>query len=115
MYVVMSGVSEDGFVSGECDGVAADHNLDFCKRSDFFAELRKPGRGVRAVIHKRVFDPPGCPDLADQCLAGVYPDAHRCCPVVLAPEYLVVAGDSSADPSGGLQSVVGLFAVWSGS
>ena len=65
-YVVVSGVSEAGFVSGECDGIAADHDLDFCKRSDFLAELHKPGRGVRAVTHKRVFDPPRCPDLDDQ-------------------------------------------------
>ena len=113
--MVVSGVSEDGFVSGECGGIAADHNLDFFKRSDFFAELCKLGRGVSAVTHKRVFDPPRCPDLADQCLAGVYPDVHRCCPAVLAPAYCVVAGDSSADPSGGQQSVVGVFAVWPGS
>ena len=93
MYVVASGVSEDGFVSGECDGFAADHDLEFCKRSDFFAELRKPGRSVRAVSHKRVFDPPRCLDLANQCLAGVYPDAHRCSSAVLAPAYLVVTGD----------------------
>ncbi len=115
MYVVVSGVSEDAFVSGECDGIAADYDLDFCKRSDFFAELRKPGRGVRAVTHKRVFDPPRCPDLDDQCLAGVYPHVHRCCPAVLAPAYFVVAGDSFADPSAGLQGAVGVFAVWSGS
>ena len=114
--MVVSGVSEDGILSAESAAVSPlIINLDFFKRSDFFAELCKLGRGVSAVTHKRVFDPPRCPDLADQCLAGVYPDVHRCCPAVLAPAYCVVAGASSADPSGGQQSVVDVFAVWPGS